>query len=63
VQLPIGNVVQQGGQFHDEQIGFLGLTDPLGRFPDTVNVPPVVAGAVAGQGGFDVINSAINEVG
>jgi len=46
MQLPIGNVVEQSGQFHDEQIGFLDLTDPLGHFPDTVNVPPVVAGAV-----------------
>ena len=41
----------------------LGLADPLGHFPDPVNMPPVMAGAVAGEDGLDVACRAVNEVG
>jgi hypothetical protein len=59
----IGNVVEQSGQFHDQQIGFLGLTDVLGHLPNTVNVPPIVTSAVARKDGLDVVCRAINEAG
>ena len=63
MRFPVGNVVEQGSQFDDEQIGRFGLADSLGHFPDPVNVPPVVAAAVAREDSSDVVGGAVDQVG
>lgn len=62
VQFPVGDVVEQGGQFHDHQVGLLRLPDALRHSPDPINVPPVVPGAVQRQHLPDVVRRAVNEV-
>ena len=58
VGFPVGDVVEKGGQFHDQEIGSLGLADPLGHLPDTVDVPPIVAAAFARECGLHVVGGA-----
>ena len=39
-----------------------GVADAPGHFPDPVNVPPVMAGAVAREDGFDVAGGLVDEI-
>jgi hypothetical protein len=63
VSLPVSNVVEEGGKLDNQEIGSLGLADPLGHPPNPVNMPPVVAGAVVRELGFHVVGGAVNELG
>jgi hypothetical protein len=39
--LPIGDAVDHSGQFHDQDICFLGFTDSFGHSPNTIHVPTI----------------------
>lgn len=46
VKLPVGDVVQQRGQFAEFDIGSLGLGEKHGVAAHAVDVPPIVAGGI-----------------
>src|SRR5690606_2582405 len=48
-ELPVGDVVEQGGEFDDEQVGSFAAGNVQGHAANAVGVPPVVTGGVAGE--------------
>ena len=56
-ELPVGHVVQQRRQFHDDQVGPFLAANRQGRPPDPLDVKPVVARAVARQQPPDMVGS------
>ncbi len=49
VKLPIGDVVQQGRQFHDVQIHLFAAADVQRELSDAVDVPPIVPRGIVAQ--------------
>ena len=62
VELPVGNIVQQRRQFHDEEIRSFFLTQPAREHPDPIDVPPVVASGLAGEPISYEVSSAFDDI-
>ena len=54
VKLPVGDVVQQRCKLDHRAVRAFGLGEADGHLPHAMDVPPVVAGAVARKLRFDV---------
>jgi thiol peroxidase len=57
-EFPIGDVMEQRGELHEEQVRVLFASDGQGHAADPVDVPPIVPGAVSGEQIADVFFGA-----
>ena len=63
MRFPVGNIVEESGEFHHEQVGTFRLADPPRHLPDPVDVPPVVAAGLTRECGLYVVGGKSNEFG
>lgn len=63
VELPIIQIVEQGGELDDEGIRVFVFTDGDGVLPDPIDVPPIVPGRIVGEFLFDIVGGFLKDIG
>ena len=61
VEFPIGDVVQQRRELHDEGIGPFEIGQPQRGAPHAIDMPPIVPCAFAGEDGPRVVGGLVDD--
>ena len=62
IELPIIQVVEQGGELDDERVCVFVFAYSDGILPDTIDVPPIVTRRIAREFLFDVVSCFLKDV-
>ena len=55
-------IVEQGGELHDERIRFFDLAEDDGVLPDAMDMPPIVTAAFALHEAANMVSGTCNDV-